>query len=347
MEEKRSCHSMHSLRSTRSYLTRPTSDISYIDDEDRGRKGSGQATNGHYIRASTQGMSQNYAKPMVVEASSSNYLKVDGGAYRVQRSSSSGSATLAQPGAPRQPASNDAATQSLESSFTQTDESCLAPNPVIGVHLPPMAPPSPVPPVLIESSDGGRGAVFGYTRATSPTPPAQYGHIIPSPYYHPPFYEPGYYHTYLNPMVSSGLPDGYQYEVVVRRPSMGPTELTVPVPNPGDPNRRPSVGHYPIPPIYAHPHSLPGSFDSNQGPPITPVYAPGGQPLSPRHFPAPHQPPANNQTPASTTPAPELANPATNPTNSVDSKPSPASIDTKPIQIPTSEIPKLIHETSI
>jgi len=54
MEEKRSCHSMHSLRSTRSYLTRPTSDISYIDDEDRGRKGSGQATNGHYIRASTQ-----------------------------------------------------------------------------------------------------------------------------------------------------------------------------------------------------------------------------------------------------------------------------------------------------
>jgi len=57
MEEKRSCHSMHSLRSTRSYLTRPTSDISYIDDEDRGRKGSGQATNGHYIRASTHDQS--------------------------------------------------------------------------------------------------------------------------------------------------------------------------------------------------------------------------------------------------------------------------------------------------
>ena len=119
MEEKRSCHSMHSLRSTRSYLTRPTSDISYIDDEDRGRKGSGQATNGHYIRASTHGMSQNYAKPMVVEASpSSNYLKVDGGAYRVQRSLSSGSGTLAQSGAPRQRASSDAATQSVESAFT-------------------------------------------------------------------------------------------------------------------------------------------------------------------------------------------------------------------------------------
>jgi len=53
MEEKRSCHSMHSLRSQRSHLTRPTSDISYIDDEDRARKGSSQATNGHYIRAST------------------------------------------------------------------------------------------------------------------------------------------------------------------------------------------------------------------------------------------------------------------------------------------------------
>jgi len=54
MEEKRSCHSMHSLRSQRSHLTRPTSDISYIDDEERARKGhSSQATNGHYIRAST------------------------------------------------------------------------------------------------------------------------------------------------------------------------------------------------------------------------------------------------------------------------------------------------------
>ena len=340
---------MHSLRSTRSYLTRPTSDISYIDDEDRGRKGSGQATNGHYIRASTHGMSQNYAKPMVVEASpSSNYLKVDGGAYRVQRSLSSGSGTLAQSGAPRQRASSDAATQSVESAFTQTDESCLAPYSMAGAHVPQMAPPSPVPPVLIESGEGGRGSVFGYTRATSPTPPTQYGHIIPSPYYHPPFYEPAYYHTYLNPMVASGLPEGYQYEVVVRRPSMGPTELTVPVPNPNEPNRRPSVGHYTLPPMFPHqsPHSLPGSFDSNQGPPITPVYASGQpQPLSPRHF---HGPPQGSQPPQNLTTQPAAIQPDVNTTaNPTECKPSSMPCESKPIQIPTSEIPKLIHETSI
>lgn len=336
---------MHSLRSTRSYLTRPASDISYIDDEDRGRKGSGQATNGHFIRASAHGMSHNYAKPMVVEAPSSNYLKVDGGAYRVQRSLSSGSGTLAQPGVSRQRASSDAATQSVESSFTQTDESCLSPNPIFGINVPPMAPPSPVPPVLIENSEGGRGSIYGYTRATSPTPPTQYGHIIPSPYYHPPFYEPAYYHTYLNPMVTTGLPDGYQYEVVVRRPSMGPTELTVPVPNPGDPHRRPSVGHYTLPPMFPHhpPHSLPGSFDSNQGPPVTPMYNPAAQPPTPRHFHGTHPTHSMNSTPVPPTATPS----ETYSNNPPDSKPSPPVSQSKPIQIPSSEIPKLIHETSI
>ena len=336
MEEKRSCHSMHSLRSTRSYLTRPTSDSSYVDDEERGRKGSGQATNGHYIRTTTHGMSQNYAKPNVVEASSNNYLKVDGGAYRVQRSVSSGSGTLAQAGATRPRASSDAATQSVESSFTQTDESWLTPAPVYGGQIPHVAPPSPVPPVMIDTGDGGRGSIFGYTRATSPTPPTQFSHLIPSPYYHPPFYEPAYYHSYLNPMVAAGLPDGYQYEVVVRRPSMGPTELTVPGPNPGDPNnRRPSMGHYTLPQMFPmHPHhSLPGSFDSNMAPPITPAYNPMPQPLSPRHFHGNHPPTFN---PSSQSPGPNLNNPP-------DFKPP----DSKPIQIPNSEIPKLIHETSI
>ena len=340
---------MHSLRSTRSHLARPTSDISYIDDEDRGRKGSGQATNGHYIRASTHGMSQNYAKPLVVEAScTSNYLKVDGGAYRVQRSISSGSGTLAQAGSSqtRQRASSDAATQSVESCFTQTDESCLAPNPVFGVnvHMPPIAPPSPVPPVLIDGGEGGRGSIFGYTRATSPTPPTQFGHIVQSPYYQPPYYEPAYYHTYLNPMVATGLPEGYQYEVVVRRPSVGPSELTVPVPN-SDPNRRPSMGHFPMPQMFPHPsqhslppHSLPGSFDSNQAPPITQMYNHAAQPLSPRHFHGPLPPQS-------------LHHQSISPAHIQDPKPDPRinhpPQESKPIQIPTSEIPKLIHETSI
>ena len=336
MEEKRSCHSMHSVRSTRSYLTRPTSDISNVDDEERGRKGSGQATNGHYIRTTSHGMSQNFAKSNVVEASSNNYLKVDGGAYRVQRSVSSGSTTFAQPGATRPRASSDAATQSVESSFTQTDESWLAPAPVYGGNMPQVAPPSPVPPVMIDVGDGGGGSVFGYTRATSPIQPNQYSHLIPSPYFHPPFYEPAYYHSYLNPMVAPGLPDGYQYEVVVRRPSMGPTELTVPGHTPGDPNRRPSMGHYTLPqmvPMHP-PHSLPGSFDSNMPPPFTPAYNHAPQPLSPRHF------PGNIQLQHSIS---TIQSPSLNVNNPTELKPG----DSKPIQIPTSDIPKLIHETSI
>ena len=383
MEEKRSCHSMHSLRSTRSYLTRPTSDISYIDDEDRGRKGGGQtATNGHYIRAAAapataasaaHGMSQqNYAKS--VEApSSSHYLKVEGGAYRVQRSVSSGSGTLAQAAGPRSRACSDAATQSVESSFTQTDESLLAPlannsfsyggGGGLGGPPPLFAmgpPPSPVPPVFIETSSevggvggGGRMSVMGYTRATSPTPPQQYGHMIPSPYYHPPYYEPAYYHTYLNPMAAAAatglLPEGYQYEVVVRRPSMGPTELTVPVPNAGDLSRRPSVvGHYPCGPLFppphpphlAHPYSMPGSFDSAQGPPLTPVYNP---PLSPRHT---SNPPAAAAFPAGPSPFAAAGPPNSNGGEQplLSGPPNP---DSRTITIQPSDIPKLIHETSI
>ena len=408
MEEKRSCHSMHSLRSQRSHLTRPTSDISYIDDEERARKGhSSQVTNGHYIRASTHGMSNNHAtKPMVVEASS-NYLKVEGGAYRVQRSNSSGSNALANSSTTTASTqsnvktSSDAATQSVSSSCTQTDDydsyltpsSSIITNHGLGpmMHHPQMAPPSPVPPVLLEGRQGSAGAaVYGFTRATSPTPPTNYSHAIPSPFYHPPYYDPTYYHTYLNPMLATGLPDGYQYEVVVRRPSMGPTELTVPVPTSADPSRRPSaVGHYALPPIFPNPqqlqNSLPGSFESSQGPPLTPVYNPVSShqlpPGSPRHFTVaaaaassnPHPslvpqqpppqptaqpqptvqppPPALNLTGAQPQPSPpsapnpEACNPHPPVPNSIE--PSSPTQPTKPIQIPTSDIQKLIHETSI
>jgi hypothetical protein len=409
MEEKRSCHSMHSLRSTRSHLTRPTSDISYIDDEDRARKGSSQATNGHYIRASTHGMSNNYAakQPMVVEASS-NYLKVEGGAYRVQRSNSSASNSVAVTNSSTTTAtqsnsggktSSDASTQSVQSSCTQTDDSFLTPssnsintqnNFGSMMQHPQMAPPSPVPPVLLEGRSGSAGAaVYGFTRATSPTPPTSYSHAIPSPFYHPPYYDPTYYHTYLNPMLATGLPDGYQYEVVVRRPSMGPTELTVPVPTSVvDPNmRRPSVGHYALPPIFPNPqqlqHSLPGSFESSQGPPLTPVYNPNGssqqQPSlqSPRHFPSTMavatsvavannspqpllttvgggliltgaQPIPSTTLPDASGPHPSGLNaPTSNPPTAIPGGEPTGGSTTKPIQIPTSDIQKLIHETSI
>ena len=311
MEEKRSCHSMHSVRSTRSYLSRPTSDISYIEDEEKWKSGkliSGSAaSNGHYVRANTHG-NVTYGKSPVVESqSASNYLKVEGGAYRVQRSASSGSGNLSAQSQTeggnihKARPSIDASTQSCESSFTQTDESCLAPL-VMGPPLPPV---SPHPPLLIESHDPSRvGSALGFTRGTSPTPPYPYGHQLPNTCYHSPAafpYDPSttYYHTYLNPMVTSGLDQGYQYDIVVRRPSIGPTELSVPVPAP--------VGSFPAHP-HLGPHSLPGSFDSPLPPP---------QSLSPRH----------------------LHHTSTSPIAVANHLPPPPT--------PATDIPKLIHETSI
>ena len=198
----------------------------------------------------------------------------------------------------------------------------------------------------------------GTTQATSPTPPYPYSHQIPTSCYHAPYpYDPNYYHTYLNPMVTAGMEQGYQYDIVVRRPSMGPTELSVPVPNPNDPNfRRPSIGTFPVPHHYAHPqqphltpHSLPGSFDSTQGPPQTPAYTPQpNQPLSPRHLHNTSTSPIaftiatnpNNSSPT-TTPAPPLNLENSSPI--IQSNPG----ESKPIPIPASDIPKLIHETSI
>lgn len=305
---------MHSVRSTRSYLSRPTSDISYIEDEEKLKSGklisASAASNGHFVRGHTHGNVM-YAKSPVVETqSASNYLKVEGGAYRVQRSASSGSGNLSAQSQTeggniiKARPSIDASTQSCESSFTQTEESCLAPL-VVG---PPMPPPSPHPPILIDSTDPGRvGSALGFTRGTSPTPP-YYGHQLPNSCYHAPAafpYDPTatYYHTYLNPMVTSGLDQGYQYDIVVRRPSIGPTELSVPVPNP--------LGTLPAHPHHhphLAPHSLPGSFDSPLGPPQT---------LSPRH----------------------LHHTSTSPIAGANHLP--------PSPTPASDIPKLIHETSI
>ena len=130
-------------------------------------------------------------------------------------------------------------------------------------------------------------------------------------------------------------PGGLQYDIVVRRPSAGP-ELSVP----GDPggvavHRRPSTGYSLMHPGHAHltPQSLPGSFDSSLPPPLAPGLVPG-QPLSPRHL--------------STSPiAPAPLNPDLgHPNQTLPCDP------TKPIPLPvpattTTDIPKLIHETSI
>ena len=339
MEEKRSCHSMHSVRSTRSFLSRPASDISYIEDEEKWKSGklmnASAASNGHYVRGNTHGNVMYAKSPVVEPQAASNYLKVEGGAYRVQRSVSSGSGNLSAQSQTeggnihRARPSIDASTQSCESSFTQTDQSCLAPLPPLPHH--PLPPPSPLPPpVFIDSSEPGRAcSALGFTRGTSPTPPYAFGHHhqVANPCYHSPApasfpYDPAspYYHTYLNPLVTSGLDQSYQYDIVVRRPSVGPTELTVPAPNPADPNlRRPSVGpflgHHPGPGPHLVPHSLPGSFDSALPPPLGPAYSP--QTLSPRHL---HN----------------------------TSSTSPIAVQNKPSNpLPATDIPKLIHETSI
>ena len=370
MEEKRSCHSLHSVRSQRSFLSRPASEA----EDDRNKSGKlvnnlgGVTTNGHYAHARA---SSGHGKSVVDTNQNlgSNYLKVEGGAYRVQRSSSSGSGNISAQSQTTDSSvvlaasgkvlrSCDASTQSCASSSTQTDESCLAP--LVSSHLHPSS-HSPLPPsahgpmVMDPSASTGdllnrSGSVLGmgpYTRATSPTPPYAFGQPVPTSCYHS--YDPNtaYYHTYLNPMVDTG----YQYDIVVRRPSVGPqSELSVPG---GDTSvRRPSVGNYPSPHpghlLHHHlsPHSLPGSFDSSLPPPIVPSFSasPGGPPGPP------HGPPG----PPSVSPHHHLTSTSPIAINSSDHGPGPNQtidqVQTKPVPAPattTTDIPKLIHETSI
>ena len=354
MEEKRSCHSMHSVRSQRSFLSRPTSDISYAEDEEKKKivNNIGGPGNGHYLRHSSNG-NNIYAKSVVTDQSSaSNYLKVEGGAYRLQRSSSGGSGNSSAhvqtsdsgTGQGKLRTCSDAATQSISSSGTQTDESCLAP-----LVLHPSSSPMPPPQVYMDTEPMRSGSVAGgpYTRATSPTPPYAYGTNVPTSCYHA--YDPNtaFYHTYLNPMVDTG----YQYDIVVRRPSVGPSsELTVPG---GDSSlRRPSMGTFPMHPghmMHHHlsPHSLPGSFDSTLPPPMIPSYSnspvhTGVSPMppsSPHHF---------SSTMTSTSP---IAINHSDPPHGVsnDTPASSAIPIVNPIPVPatTADIPKLIHETSI
>ena len=359
MEEKRSCHSLHSVRSTRSFLSRPTSDISYLEDEEKGKMASKlvnnvAGSNGHYIRANNvqspgNNQSHNNVKVQGVADTNyaSNYLKVEGGAYRVTRSSSGGSTNnsaqscqTVDTGHGRGRASIDVGTQSCASSCTQTDESCLAPLTTPLVLHPPAQPPVYLDQEMARSQSA---MASPYTRATSPTPPYAYGTAVPPPTtcYHPPTANPAYdpntayYHTYLNPLVDAGT--GLQYDIIVRRPSVGP------VLDMGDPGmRRPSVGApspVVIPPHLIHHHlshsSHQGSFDSSGLPPP-------GQPLSPRHL---HSSSSNILSTSPIAPHHQADNLLSSSHDQLSSKPSP--IPSVPPNTTTSDIPKLIHETSI
>ena len=173
MEEKRSVHSM---RSTRSYLARPMSDISYVDEDTlsptsghgmvladgsnrrhrqnnscKGMKSGSQrdSNSGHFgggINAQTQ--EQNSS---VISTNNSNnqhqYLKVEGTSYRVHRGGGGGSNTAGNPkreqlhSRQHSAQSADAQTQSAESSFAVDD----APGPPLPCVQIVSSSPSPQP----------------------------------------------------------------------------------------------------------------------------------------------------------------------------------------------------------
>ena len=289
---------MHSLRSTRSYLNRPMSDISYVDED------STALSPNYYHRnssaSSAAARNNNKGNNSMTNTVGTQYLKVEGTSYRVKSASSTGQ------GGPKTKNTNtgpvlmasmatqssaDAQTQSAESSFE------ISPNPSASVSvlqqstdcynqqinnpppcvqiapappLPPqqeMQPPPPQPPRASSPMQ------VHHQQAVTVQPPhgALQTHLLPSPIYGFGGYDPSYC-QYLG----QGA-DGFQYELV-RRPSIGqPVELLVPQ-QPQQHVRRASGG---IP--YLGPNSMQGSFDS-QGPPpsTTPIFI--QQPLSPRHL---------------------------------------------------------------
>ena len=141
MEEKRS---VHSLRSTRSYLSRPMSDISYVDEDtlspsaashyrrsfgDRSSAVGQSTSNNNKQQQQQSGMMRH---SLVVTDTSAftpvtnntnmtgqQYLKVEGSAYRVHRQQQhrGRSEAASSAPAPQQRISADAQTQSAESSF--------------------------------------------------------------------------------------------------------------------------------------------------------------------------------------------------------------------------------------
>lgn len=282
MEEKRSVHSM---RSTRSYLNRPMSDISYVDEETM--LSPTGTSNTSRQRSSGNGSSNNnkgMRSHLVTESSTNQqYLKVEAG-YRLQRQPQA--KPLHQRDSLQSRASADAQTQSAESSFnrqlSETDSvgeyaaaatAAAAPCVQIVSSSPQPPPPprvasplliqpvvsaSPVPAVTVQHAGG-----------------ALQTHLLPSP-----IYGFGYDPTYCQ-YLGQGA-DGYQYELV-RRPSIGNVPPPAAAAVPQEQLSRRASGHG-IP--YLTPNSMQGSFDSAGGPPpsTTPIFIQQQQPLSPRHL---------------------------------------------------------------
>ena len=320
---------MHSLRSTRSYLNRPMSDISYVDED------STLSPNYHHHHRNSASSTRNNNKGNnnMTNTVGTQYLKVEGTSYRVKSApkkttSASSAACTPVTNSVMTQSSADAQTQSAESSFEisqhqsqQSDYQQIPP--CVQIAPPPVAtatavagsaaPPPPQPPRASSPMQ------VHHQQAVTVQPPhgALQTHLLPSPIYGFGGYDPSYC-QYLG----QGA-DGYQYELV-RRPSIGqPVELLVPQPQTHV--RRASGG---IP--YLGPNSMQGSFDS-QGPPpsTTPIFI--QQPLSPRHL---HRSSDQwHQTPLQ----PGPVGPGGGGGGGSGAVNNP----------PPDEIPKLIHETSI
>ena len=258
MEDKRSVHSIHSMRSTRSYLTRPISDISYIDEETlsptsaasravaaaaaaRNSNGGGYLGTGQQRGATAHGMRSKVGggsseasgigdgMSVTVPTNKTNNNVVRGETYRVQTKAASGEHQKRKT-KPRH--CSDAQTQSAESSFAVAEAEILADGEealaaqdsgqnlgvFVQVDMPTPGTQSAIP--------LGPPSPFLPASQSPGLVPASTAHLLPSPLYPAPGF--GYDPTYCQYLGQAA--DGYQYELV-RRPSVG-AELMVPGFNP-------------------------------------------------------------------------------------------------------------------
>lgn len=178
-------------------------------------------------------------------------------------------------------------------------------------------------------------------------------HLLPSPLFSAVNY--GYDPTYCQYLGQAA--DGYQYELV-RRPSMGAPPSPIPPPPPPSHHDLLMPTHYssqsrsgsllvpsvsPVPHFTHHQHhpglsSMQGSFDSVGGPPTTPIFMQPASPRPPFHQPLQAHSFAGSSAPSySSTPHRFSSIGGVQPTNHPHDWGPPTS----------SDIPKLIHETSI